>query len=100
MAAPAILKRQVVYGVGGPLLVARVTIFLCSSTAEGSSAREKVEDVMRKVTSVCDAVMPRRKMGIHTSQSTDGVIESHNSVRSAQDEEGISEPEGNPPFLN
>ena len=31
--------------------------------AEGSSAKEKVKDVMRKVTSACDAAMPRRGNG-------------------------------------
>ena len=31
--------------------------------AEGSSAEEKVEDVMRKVTSACDSAMPRRGHG-------------------------------------
>ena len=40
--------------------------------AEGSSAEDKVEDVIRKLTSTCRHT---EEMGIHTSQSTGGVIE-------------------------
>ena len=31
--------------------------------AEGATAKEKVDDVMKKVTTACDAAMPRRRNG-------------------------------------
>ena len=71
------------------------------SCAEVSSAEEKVEDVMRKVKVLAMPPCRGDAMGIHTSQSTGGVIESHNFVRSITRRGGyLSEPGENPPFLN
>ena len=68
--------------------------------AEGSSAEEKVEDVMGKVMYLRCRHAEERKWE-STQASSSGVIESHNSVRSATRRGGyLSEPEGNETHLS